>query len=221
MSEVAAATPAPEPATLEELIAGYNALVAVQNELVAAGNRGTAALCRALDAAKFTPDRMMTDAALLYAISAVRDRQQEARENAALIREAGGHIRAAAAVQSLRDLMGRRAELAPAAEPESELARHRHRKARVRTERRHLGLAPGAGGIVVPGAAAFGGILRHAVTAKHAVALAVTPATAAAAVAVAVVAIGPSHTLEDRMPWSPPPPRRRPRRSRPAFRPPG
>ena len=184
MSEVAAATPAPEQPALEYLVAAHNANVPL---LI----RELAAARRALDAAKVSPHRELSDAMLLAFERRIAD-VQWAEMNL------GEDIKKAAAVQSLRDLMGRRAELAPAG-PESELVRHRHRRTRARTERRHLGLAPGAGGLIPAGAAAFRGLRLkppplHALLSHKAL---LTAGAGAALITVAAGSMPSSHLLPD------------------------
>ena len=181
MSEATAPEPDPErPLTLEEA----TAVIAAEIPLL---TREVAGVRRALDAAKLSPHRQLSDAMLLEALNRINESQW-------VVMNADEHVKTAAQVQTFNEL--RCAALADAlapAVPEAPVRRS-HRKPTAR-ERRHLRLESGTGA-AIPGLAAAGTTLRHAVTAKHLAMLAATPPAAAAVAVAAVVALGPVHTAE-------------------------
>ena len=184
MSEATAATPDPEPLTLEGLIAAHTAQLA-------GAIAEMRALRRALDAAKFTPGRQLSDVALIIAIDRIADFEQAELA-------IGRHIADAAEWQTVQEM--HEARQAALAEP---AVRHGHRKPRTARQRGERPMFPRSlGGTLPVGVAAAWQVSRG--TAKQALKL--KPLAAAGAAAGIALTLPSMHTLEDRAVYIPPPP---------------
>ena len=183
MNSATSPLPVLEPLTLRDLIAAHTA------ELHAA-RVDMYALRRALDAAKFTPGRQVSDTALIIYANRLADFEQETLRVAGLMRQA-------ARVQTWMELSEEEeaAELVP--EPAAAPRSHRKRKPR---EDRHLRLEHGAGGIVLPGIAAAWakGAVKHTLKVK--------PLAAAGVMGLTALSLGSSHMLPYDTPFVASPP---------------
>lgn len=168
MSEVAA-QPSPEPPTLRDIVAAHtDALTGARLEM--------AALRRALDAAKLSPGRVMTDGMLYRAVGLIADYEQETIRLAGLI---GQSARLSTWCEMFEAEQAAELAVVPEAAPR---AYRKPRQARQPGTRslRSLGITGSAGAG-----------LRAAFSHKLLTAGAITAA------GVAVVNMQPSHTLED------------------------